>query len=274
MNEANTEVAEKPEAGGDVNETEQRARRLGWVAQDEFKGDPERWRPATEFLEKGETLLPVARADNRRLHDQLDRTSREMGEMRTVMNELRDFANSANERAHKQARAEIEAEMRNAVASADQGAFEVAKARLDNLAPPPKPATPAAPAQPELDPVAKEWIDRNDWFRDDFELNAYATAHHNKLSATRKDLSLRDNLAAVEREVKARFPDKFNNGRRDAPSAVSSPGGAPQAARKPGKVYDNLPADARAACDRFMRQIPGYSREEYCKSYDWTGVQV
>ena len=65
------------------------------------------------------------------------------------------------------------------------------------------------------------------------------------------------------------YPDKFGNPRREQASSVAEPGS--QAPRpKKGKTYDDLPPEAKAACDKFVRTIPGYKREDYVKEYDWS----
>ena len=54
---SDTHVAE--DATPQPAETEDKARRLGWVPKEEFKGDPENWRSADEFMARGEQLLPI-----------------------------------------------------------------------------------------------------------------------------------------------------------------------------------------------------------------------
>jgi hypothetical protein len=34
-------------------------------------------------------------------------------------------------------------------------------------------------------------------------------------------------------------------------------------------VYDNLPSDAKKECDRFVREIKGFTREKYCEDFAW-----
>ena len=52
-------------------EVEQKASNLGWVPKEEFRGDPERHVSAERFLERGEKELPLARANNEKLHKEL-----------------------------------------------------------------------------------------------------------------------------------------------------------------------------------------------------------
>ena len=46
---------------------EARARAMGWRPQEEFNGDPAKWKPAEDFVAKGENDLPVLRENMRRM---------------------------------------------------------------------------------------------------------------------------------------------------------------------------------------------------------------
>jgi uncharacterized membrane protein YqaE (UPF0057 family) len=35
-----------------------KATKMGWTPKTEFRGDPDKWRPADEFVERGENMLP------------------------------------------------------------------------------------------------------------------------------------------------------------------------------------------------------------------------
>jgi hypothetical protein len=68
-------------------------------------------------------------------------------------------------------------------------------------------------------------------------------------------------------------PEKFSNTRREAPSAVgASNGGAPMR-KKNDKSYENLPAEAKKACDKLVTQMKShkkpFTREEYVANYEW-----
>lgn len=270
MSDTNAAPAAGDEVVLDGQEIETRARRLGWVAQEEFRGEPSRWKPADEFLKRGEDVLPIMRENNRKLQDQLDRMTSEMAEVRNATVELREFSSKAEERAYKRAKEELDREMRAAFQTGDAAAFDDARRRMDGLeTPKPAETARATPSTPQLDPRVKQWIDSNEWFNRDKTMNSFATAYHGTLLADKPGMTMEENLAEVAAEVKRRFPEKFSNARRDAPNAVGSPG-APNGMGGPAKrSYENLPPEARAACDRFMKTIPGYKKEDYVKAYQW-----
>ena len=51
--------------------TEQEARNLGWVPQEEFRGDPGKWVDAETFVERGHTIMPILKSNNKKLEEQL-----------------------------------------------------------------------------------------------------------------------------------------------------------------------------------------------------------
>jgi hypothetical protein len=48
-------------------DTEVRARTMGWVPKEEYKGNPDNWRDANEFVRRGEEILPIVQERNRDL---------------------------------------------------------------------------------------------------------------------------------------------------------------------------------------------------------------
>jgi hypothetical protein len=50
---------------------EAEAREMGWVPEDEFHGNKEKWTPAAEWVERGKNILPILQANNKRLKKDL-----------------------------------------------------------------------------------------------------------------------------------------------------------------------------------------------------------
>src|SRR3990167_4165256 len=63
-----------------VREVEAKAREMGWKPKDEYKDDPDKWRPADEFLRRGEEILPFVQKENRRLKERLSKVETESAE--------------------------------------------------------------------------------------------------------------------------------------------------------------------------------------------------
>lgn len=258
------EAAQQVEAQRATDETE--ARRGGWRPKEEFQGDPARWVDAGEFNRRGREHVPI-------LRDKVKRLETRVSELLDANKQFGEYQKQARDTERKRLQGEIDAlkaQQLAAVTAGDTSAYlqtdQAIKARTEAM-----PKEPAAPAQPQdnVAPEIREFIGRHEWFRKDRTLNAVATAIHGELLDAEPHLTLSENLERVEREVKRRFPEKFGNPNRTRPAIVDGapaigPGGKPRT-----KGYSDLPKEAKDACDKFVRTIPGYTREKYVADYAW-----
>lgn len=272
-----------------------RARRMGWKPKEEFRGDPDRWTDAKTFVERGENELPVLRERYRTLDDRMSRvqsefesTRREIQDLKKtnqeaadVLLEMRERSRKAEEIGYSRARREAEEQMARAVEQADANGYNRAKIELDRILEaerasmqsrePPKPITPASPAPPQnqaIDPEITQWVSENQWFNVDQGMAGFATAMFHNVRQARPGLSTRAQLDEVRREVLKRFPEKFDNPRRQDPSSVTTTTNPnPSPSRKGPPPFEQWPADAKAAFEKFKRQMPDYKAEEYAKLY-------
>jgi hypothetical protein len=254
---AASEEAGEAEAAPKDEGVEKRAREMGWRPKDEFKGDPDKWTDAMTYVQRGETVLPIIRAER-------DRLRTEIAEIRSTVRQFAEHHATVEKRAYDKALADARKELNQAVKEGDE---KTAEAKADEIAElrANKPAE-GKEAVKEIAPEVKEWLADNRWFHTDDVLRDYATKLHDKLLRDRRDLSLEENLAMVSKDVRKRFPEAFGNPNRERPAAVegSSGGGVKP---KGGKSYADLPAEAKAACDKFVRTIPGYTKDKYVKEY-------
>jgi hypothetical protein len=272
MSEANLAEAGNEEVRQE-SDAEVKARRLGWVPKEEFKGDPDKHRSAEEFLERGTNLLPLLQRDNERLHRTVDKVERELRETKEVLTEFRDFASKSEERAYKRAKAELETKLDTAIQSADvdtarQARREIAALEEERVV---KPAAEKKEAEkPKVDPVFDAWLSENTWFNTDPALQGFATKVFGQLEKAQPGRSPAELLAETKKKVMDKFPEEFGiNPKREAAASVSTPNGGTAAPKKKGKTYDDLPAEAKKACDKFVKTIPGYTRDKYVAQYDW-----
>lgn len=230
---------------------EARARAMGWTEKSEFKGDPAKWRDAAEFVERGENLLPLVKAQNKRLE-------REVAELKQTTRELGDYLSKTEQRAYDRALADLKQQRKEALAAGDGDAFDKADEQIEQLKSDAaaKAAKRAEKKDDGPDPVYAEWESRNAWLKD-AELSEYAEFAAQKLRASGEKATGAEFLDMVAERVKKQFPAKFTNPRRESAQAVE---GAAPAARRGGKSYADMPAEARAACDRMAKN--GFSGDE------------
>lgn len=276
--------AREPSAPSGGEDIEARARSQGWVPREEFRGDPERWRPADEFVKRGEELLPVAlersRAAERKAQELEARLAAREREFEDKIGRLERISTTAIQRERDRLDAMYRNAMRGAVESGDTARFdqldrdrqtaiehydrhiqEQVQPRRDPSQPPPLP--------PDKQAIVDGWIQRNEWYNRDPELNAVAQAFHERLGNEKPGLSLAENLAETERYVRWRYADKFGGSSRQITMPMVDAGGGrmPSSAGPRAKGVNELPADVRRVGESFVKQGLFKDLAEYARDY-------
>ena len=267
MSEDTTDNVENVEP----NESEVKARRLGWVPQEEFKGNPEQWRDADAFLQRGEEIHGYLKADLDRLHTTLTAKDRELTEIRQTMEEFRKFHNETEARAYKRAIEELKQLKVTAIEQGDGGKVVEIDEQIDQLKEAQKKPTQEPTKNPsQVNQEYLDWLPSNRWYDEDKELQELADDFGEIVKKNNPNLVGKAFLEEVTKKVKKAAPDKFENPARSMSSVgTSSDNRAASSSGKKKKSYDNLPADAKAACDKFVKTIPNYKVEDYLKDYAW-----
>jgi len=222
------------------------ASEMGWKPQDQWKGDPDKWKPSDEFMRRTVDV-------NRNLS----------GKLRGLEEQVTHMARTSATIAEQAVRAEREkvlAEKQEAFDIGDAEAFNRADKKLETL---------NVPIVPQVAPEAQDFAARNKWFNEDDEATRWAINRAGELGA--QGLGPARQLAIVEREAKAMFPELFPAPVTPAKGPdLNRPGprgGAPQIK----KGFSSLPADVqKAALEYEGRKV--CSREEYAKIYYDQGV--
>jgi hypothetical protein len=277
---------------------ERRARRMGWTPFAEFRGDPSKWRPASEWLARADEMLPISRALNHSLETKLKQNEAVIGDLKRtvdeqskVLTEMRDLARRADERGYQRALAEIEAAKRSAVAEGNQDRYDQLVEQAETLtesrtaaAPKPSDAPPPAPAPaPQIAPEIEQFVRENPWFRTDKFLGDQMIAKHSAVMRQYPDMPLADQLDEALSRLRTEFPQEFPSvARRTEPparpparaSAVAPPSRSQQRPNGQDKTGINSITDpaeramARQAFERFRQQMPGFTEAEYMQIYE------
>jgi hypothetical protein len=262
------------------------ARVDGWVPQEEFHGNPDHWVDAETFVKRGREINPILRRNNERLVQKMSAMEREhkaqMEKINGTIKEFSKFAADAEERAYKRALDELKAQKKIALENddsdlaveiddkiidlkADQRSKKSTRSVEDIVADVP---TNAPVLTPEEIQQFQGWNEKNSWYgpNGDPELTAIADS----LGSIRSSRGMKgvELLEDVTREMKRRYPEKFGNQRRNDPNSVESGVGG-GSKRSKAKTYENLPSDAKKACDEFLAMGMVKSKEDYVKLYDW-----
>lgn len=218
------------------------ASRMGWSPKENWRGDPDKWKPAHEFV--------AATAD---INGKL---STKLSSMEQRLEVISRTSAAMTEQALARQRQELLEAREEAFQTGDAEAFNKVDAQLARL-----------PQSVETGPPAEvqEWADKNsNWFQKDPEATAWAQNRAGELA--KQGLGTQRQLTIVEREARQLFPEFFE---ADKPKPKPAPltdtgkrGGGPAKA----KTYANLPPEAKAAADDFHKR-GRCTRDEYAKTY-------
>lgn len=237
-------------------ETEARAN--GWVPKEEFKGNPEVWKPAETFNEDGKKIAAVQSERNRKLVNDIDTMKRTMKEMQDGQFAL---IKEARTEAYNKALADLEAKQDAAFEEGDKEKFKEAKKEIKKLKPPEDPKSKTA--APAVSQEYLSWAEANPWYGKDPELTQLADAHGQLVQQEGTITTEKAAYEEIKRRVMNSRPDKFETTQKQSKVEGGSSGGG---GKPGGKTYSDLPPEAKTACDRFVKEM-GMKKEDYVKSY-------
>lgn len=257
---------EAPQEGLESIDYEVEARKMGWTDKEDFKGDPNHHIDAETFYKRAVEYMPIAKATIRKLSARLDAAEREA-------KRAAEFFSKAEQRAYERALADIRAEQEAAVESGDLDAHRRAAEKLDKLE---KPT--AAVAEDDDDDEERraeefaDWGKANKWYATNAVMQAYADAQAQKIAKTKNGFLSRADLDAVAEKVREKFEDDYPDefGKTAKPKPRNPVEGVSQSRGKPGgKTYNDLPPEAKAMCDKWVKNGTIKSRDDYVKNYAW-----
>jgi len=267
-----------------AEEVQKEARMFGWVPRDEFRGSDEEWVDADVFVKRGKEINPILRKNNEILMKKLDEKAKEIDSIKASVEEFKKFQKEAFER--KQAEyevqiADLKAKKREAIAEGNGDLVVDIDDQIDEIKeaqrtakeeakkkPEEEPAAPAKSAEVPEDPALQAWLGRNQWFGEDTEMTDVANGLGASVRRQFPHLSGQEFLNKLDEKIAEYFPHKVM-GNKARGSAVDSSGNVRGDVKGAKKSYDNLPDDAKAACDRFIKNGWIKSKQEYVDNYDW-----
>jgi hypothetical protein len=259
---------------------ESEARAQGWVAKEEFRGSEDDWVDAETFVRRGKEIMPILRKNNEKLLKELGEAKKAAEEAREAAKEFREFQKQQFERKTKDLEVQLEQlkqAKRDAITNGDGDRAIAIDDAMDDLKEQRleakqdlKAAEDKAKEVPQVtaDPALNEWMDRNDWFGKDTRLTGMANGLGVELRRENPGLQGKAFLDKLDEELAAMLPEKFGKKKVQNPMDGAPNGTARPVASSGKKTYANLPADAKAACDKFVKQGL-MTKEAYVAEYDW-----
>ncbi len=230
-----TDNIEQQENAPELSPIELKAIEAGWVPETDWEGDPEQWRPAKEFLDRGELF--------KKIEDQ----NRTIKEVRRALDDLKSHHSKTRETEYARALQALKAQKKAALEDGDADSVIDIDDKIDLVKQEQSNLVKEVPSSPEIDPQFTEWVGKNKWYDTSQPMRAYADALGRDLAF--KGLSPREVLKEVEQKVKEEFPHKFKNPNRELPSAVE---GSTNKGSK-GVASFTLSDEERRVMQRFVR---------------------
>lgn len=266
-----------------VNEQiEKEARLFGWVPKEEFRGSEDDWVDAEVFVKRGKEINPILRKNNELLMKKLDEKAKEIDSIKASVEEFKKFQKESFERKTAEYEvqiAQLKSQKREAIAEGNGDLVVDIDDQIDSLKEAQREAKEAAKAKPEPeqpaqvsipdDPELQSWLTKNTWFGNDIEMTELANTLGSSVRKQFPHLTSRAFLDKLDDKIREYMPNKFL-GNKAKGSAVDSSGSVRGSGSSGKKTYDNLPDDAKQACDRFIKNGWIKSKQEYVDSYDWS----
>jgi hypothetical protein len=259
------EEQKEAQEAAQATETDTKARKMGWVSQDEWKGAEDKWRPAAEFVERGENIVPI-------LKDRLDKMEADYNlVLKSNANEIKQIKQQAYDDALAKFESETEALEVKELQAFDEGdteGFKKIKKDQKALKEPVKPkVVETAPAESV---VFVDWAEKNKWYKDDSLLQRNANMIGEQIQAANPGIDETKFYGMVEAQIREEFPDKFTNPNRQEAASVEGGAGSPQ--QEGQAKFADLP---KAAKDQFTRLAAKmkekkreYTKEQFLAAYN------
>lgn len=228
------------EAPVEVNPVEEQAREQGWVSKEEWVEsgrDESEWRPAKEFVERGE------------LYKSIHTTKRELKQTQAALDALARHHKMVYEKAYNQALQDLRTQKRMAIREGDLEQLEVVEEQIEKLredhAEEKRQLEAQQNAQVGPPPEFQDFLNRNPWYLADKALKDEADAIGFIYLNNGGDKTTL--LPHVEKEMRKKFPEKFGV-KRAAPNAVAA---VNRTGKKPADSFE-LSEDERRVMRTFV----------------------
>lgn len=259
---------------------EAEAKSMGWVPEDQFKGNKDHWVDAEEFVERGRKVLPILIANNKRQARELlsrdqkiDTLAQQLTNATTAIEKLEKHYTEANKRAVQNAKESLRNELKQAREDNDVDAEDRILGKLEEIrdqereeAKPPEKKT-EAPKTPEIPEDMKQWYRENSWFGGTKPEDVKKSKAIARIAEDMRDEG--NELVGVEfmNEALRIYEEQVGEPTRQPSQKVETPnprGGG----RASSKSFASLPKEAKDACRQDSDDLVGPGKR-YKTQQEW-----
>ena len=204
------EAAEPQEQTQQANPVETKAREQGWVPKEEWTGEEDKWRPAREFVDRGE------------LFGKIDSMSKELKEAKKTLKLMQEHHSKVKESEYNRAVTDLKALQKQHLEEGNSDGYLETTELLTDLKAEQKARAVVAETSPKNEPHPDfvSWVEKNQWYNKDDEMRDYADAIGLGYNQKHPGLEPEEVLKYVATQVRGRFRERFVNPNRTKPSAV------------------------------------------------------
>jgi hypothetical protein len=252
---------------------DEKARKMGWVPKEEWRGNLDHWRDAEEFVHRGEEILPILQANNRDLIAKVGTLENKLTEAESLLRAatesieaLKEFNSVHTRKEAKEKRKEIveaiadarrEGDVETEVALTEQLVEQTAAIKeAEKTSSIKQEVAETQVTAKTVDPAFTTWAEQNTWFGQDKRRSNIALAIANELRADPSNPKTGKAFYTLLTKELESTPGFIT----DRPSTSKVEGGRNGVSNGGGKSYSDLPAEAKAACDRQAVKVVGKGR--------------
>jgi len=259
---------------------EAEAKSMGWVPEDQFKGNKDHWVDAEEFVERGRKVLPILIANNKRQARELlsrdqkiDTLAQQLTNATTAIEKLEKHYTEANKRAVQNAKDSLKAELKQAREDGDVDAEERILGEIGDIQHREREAAKEpekkieAPKTPEIPDDMKQWYRENSWFGSPKPEDMKKSKAIARIAEDMRDEG--NELVGVEfmNEALRIYEEQVGEPTRQPSQKVETPnprGGG----RASSKSFASLPKEAKDACRQDSDDLVGPGKR-YKTQQEW-----
>ena len=235
---------------------------MGWVPQDDFKGNPDIWKDAESFVKDGYEILPILRERTKKMALTMDATNQKLSKTESLLQTLTDHHKKTEESAYQRALKTLKAEQREAVKNNNLEEFDAINEQIETL------EKPVIESRPDEQPDFVLWKGENAWYSQRTDMANYADTIAEYVQKQNPTLKGKLFFDLVTDEVKKRFPDQFENPNKKKADFVEGGGGENETIEKKGKkkTYGEMDQQAKDTCDNLVK-AGVMEKDQYVKEY-------
>ena len=256
------EVKEVPAEVG-LSSAEDKALDKGWRPEDEWTGEPDQWRPAKEFLDRGELMDRIS-DQTRQLRGQKD----ELAKVQTALKEMGTHNTKIAEKEYDKAMRDLKSLKVQALEIDDYERIVDVDEQIQDLKETKKEAVAVEEKKaPEMHPDIESWMADNQWYGRDVVMRGAADSisqEYMNMNPGSMD-SPKEVLKYVEQVMREEFPHKFEGTTQRRRPAATSEVGEPVTRSKGKEKYTSRDMNSmqKKICRTFIEAGAFKSEQEY-----------